>query len=70
MSPQLVLATILIIGDPPAQLPAPSDAVVHAPRDAQLQWQIELVNNEVQRLKEDARAAPYSRVGRVWWWWW
>ena len=43
--------------------------LAHAPRDAQLQWQIELVNNEVQQLKEDARAAPYSRVGRVWWWW-
>ena len=41
--------------------------LAHAPREAQLQWQIELVNNEVQRLKEESRSAPFSRFWKVWW---
>jgi hypothetical protein len=41
--------------------------LAHAPRDVQLQWQLDLVNNEVQRLKEESRAAPFSRFWRVWW---
>jgi hypothetical protein len=39
-----------------------------APREAQLQWQLDVVNYDVQRLKEDARAANFARSGRVWWW--
>jgi hypothetical protein len=37
-----------------------------APRESQLLWQLELVNNEVQRLKEESRAAPFARFWRFW----
>jgi uncharacterized protein YPO0396 len=41
--------------------------LVRGPRESQLQWQLDLVNNEVQRLKEESRTAPFARFWRVWW---
>ena len=38
-------------------------------REAQLQWQVELLNNQVQRLKEDARRATSSVTFYPAWWW-
>jgi hypothetical protein len=41
-----------------------------APRAAQLEWQIELLNNEVERLKEEApRVSPFIRYYPVYWFW-
>ena len=37
-----------------------------APRESQLLWQLDLVNGEVQRLKEESRAAPFTRFWRFW----
>lgn len=42
--------------------------LVRAPHDAQLEWQLEVVNNEVQQLKEESRGAAFSRFWKVWWW--
>jgi hypothetical protein len=42
--------------------------LARGPRDAQLEWQVDLLNNEVQRLKEESRMAPFARSWRVWWW--
>ena len=39
--------------------------LAHASREAQLAWQLELVNNEVQKLKEESRTAPFSYAWRV-----
>ena len=40
-----------------------------APRAAQLEWQVELLNNEVDRLKEErTRVAPFVRYYPVYWW--
>jgi len=40
-----------------------------APRAAQLEWQVELLNNEVDRLKEErARATPSARYYPIYWW--
>jgi len=41
--------------------------LVRGPRESQLQWQLDLVNNEVQRLTEESRTAPFARFWRVWW---
>jgi hypothetical protein len=43
-------------------------SLVQGPHEAQLEWEVELLNNEVQRLKEESRAAPFSRFCKVWWW--
>jgi hypothetical protein len=43
-------------------------ALVNAGRDSQLQWQSELLDNQVQRLKEEGRdTTPY--VSYPDWWW-
>jgi hypothetical protein len=43
-------------------------ALAKAPREAQVQWQLELLNNEVQQVKEEAtRAAPFSRYYPRFW---
>jgi hypothetical protein len=40
-----------------------------APRAAQLEWQVELLNNEVDRLKEEqTRVAPFVRYYPIYWW--
>jgi hypothetical protein len=40
--------------------------LAHAPREAQVQWQFDLVNNEIQRLKEESRVAPFARYWKLW----
>jgi hypothetical protein len=41
-----------------------------APREAQLEWQIELVNNEIDRLKEELpRVSPFIRTYPLYWYW-
>jgi hypothetical protein len=44
-------------------------SLAHSGREAQLQWQIELLDNQVQRLKEEARRATSSVVSYPTWWW-
>jgi hypothetical protein len=40
-----------------------------AARDAQLQWQADLLDNQVQRLKEETRdAAQFIGLNPRWWW--
>lgn len=40
------------------------------PREAQLEWQVELLNNEVDRLKEErARVDPFVRYYPIYWYW-
>jgi hypothetical protein len=42
--------------------------LAQAPREAQLQWEVDLLNYEMQRLREETtRLAPYSRSYPVWW---
>ena len=43
--------------------------LVESGREAQLQWQIEMLNNQVQRLKEESRRATSSVVFYPSWWW-
>jgi hypothetical protein len=45
--------------------------LVGAPRAAQLEWQVELLNNEVDRLKEEeaVRVAPSIRYYPIYWFW-
>ena len=38
-------------------------------REAQMQWQIEMLDNQVQRLKEESRRATSSVVYYPSWWW-
>jgi hypothetical protein len=38
-------------------------------REAQLQWQADLLDNQVQRLKEETRdGAQYMGLYPRWWW--
>ena len=40
-----------------------------APRATQLEWQVEMLNNEVDRLKQErARVAPFVRYYPIYWW--
>lgn len=42
-----------------------------APRAEQLEWQVELLNNEVDRLKEEpSHVAPFVRFQPLYWWYW
>jgi hypothetical protein len=42
--------------------------LVGAARDVQLAWQVELLNNEIDRLKEDAsRVSPFIRYYPIYW---
>lgn len=44
-------------------------SLVDASRAAQLEWQVELLNNEVDRLREEqTRVAPFIRYYPVYWW--
>jgi hypothetical protein len=44
-------------------------SLADAGRDAQLQWQAELLDNQVQRLKEESRdATPGTGLYPRWWW--
>jgi hypothetical protein len=44
-------------------------ALASAGREAQLQWQVDLLDNQVQRLKEESgRPAPYVRYYPLWHW--
>lgn len=44
-------------------------ALAGAGREAQLEWQVELLDNQVQRLKEESgRPAPYVRYYPLWQW--
>lgn len=45
-------------------------SLVDAPRAAQLEWQVELVNNEVERLKEESTGvSPFIRYYPIYWSW-
>jgi hypothetical protein len=42
--------------------------LVSAPRAAQLEWQVELLNNEVDRLREEAtQVSPFVRYYPIYW---
>jgi hypothetical protein len=44
-------------------------ALVNADREAQLQWKIDLLDNQVQRLKDESlRARPIITYDLIWWW--
>jgi hypothetical protein len=44
-------------------------ALASAGREVQLQWELDLLDNQVQRLKEEtSRATPYLRWDPVWGW--
>jgi hypothetical protein len=44
-------------------------SLVNSGREAQLQWQIDLLDNQLQRLKEESRReAPFIRLDPYWWW--
>lgn len=44
-------------------------ALVDAGREAQIQWQVDLLDNQVQRLNEEfRRSAPYLGSYPPWWW--
>jgi hypothetical protein len=44
-------------------------SLVNAGREVQLQWQSELLDNQVQRLKEESRdATPGTGLYPRWWW--
>jgi hypothetical protein len=41
-----------------------------APRESQLEWQVELLNNQIDRLKEEPpRASPTVRYYPLYWYW-
>ena len=43
--------------------------LVDSSREAQLQWKVDLLDNQVQRLREESRRATSSlRVYPYWWW--
>jgi hypothetical protein len=43
--------------------------LIDASRDSQLQWEIDMLDNQVQRLKEESnRTTPYIRTYPNWWW--
>ena len=43
--------------------------LVDSSREAQLQWEIDMLDNQVQRLKEESnRTTPYTRTYPSWWW--
>ncbi len=41
--------------------------LVDAGREAQLEWEVDLLNNQVQRLKETSRTTPHIRAYPSWW---
>lgn len=44
-------------------------ALVDAGHEAQMQWEMDLLDNQVQRLKEESgRASPFIRLYPYWWW--
>jgi hypothetical protein len=44
-------------------------ALADSGREAQMQWQIEMLDNQVQRLKEESRRVTSSVVYYPSWWW-
>jgi hypothetical protein len=47
---------------------ARGQALVKASRDDQLQWELDVLHDEVQRVKQDAtRVAPFVRLNPFWW---
>ena len=45
-------------------------SLVGAPREVQLEWQVELLNNRIDRLKEEpSRISPSIRYYPIYWYW-
>jgi hypothetical protein len=44
-------------------------SLVDSSHESQLQWEVDMLNNQVQRLKEEtSRATPFVRSYPSWWW--